>query len=66
MCPPADFGDRDMCRALAVACLSLGADLGDPTEGATHFHDHMTEPRWAEGATPTALIGSYLFYRLPR
>jgi hypothetical protein len=62
----ADFeaADRALCRAFAVACLVLAGDLDDPTDGATHFHHHRDNPKWARRATPKALIGQHLFYAL--
>lgn len=62
----ADFevADRALCRAFAVACLVLAGDLDDPTDGATHFHHHRENPKWARRATPKALIGQHLFYAL--
>ncbi len=57
-----DVFDPTLSRALAVACLVLVGGAEDPTEGATHFHLHTEQPKWARDATPKALIGRYLFY----
>lgn len=62
----ADFADREFCRALAAACLAASGDIDDPTGGATHFHLHTEEPRWAATATPKALIGRHIFYTFDR
>ncbi len=35
----------------------------DPTGGAVRVHRHDEEPDWARGASPSALIGPWLFYR---
>lgn len=59
-----DFTEPMLARAFAVACLVLSGDLDDPTDGATHFHRHDENPRWARRATPKALIGGHLFYVL--
>jgi hypothetical protein len=61
-----DIFDPALCRALAVACLVLSGGVTDPTEGATHFHLHTEQPKWARAATPKALIGRYIFYVLGR
>lgn len=58
-----DIFDPALSRALAVACLALSGGA-DPTGGATHFHLHTEQPKWARGATPKALIGRYLFYTI--
>lgn len=57
-----DIFDPTLSRALAVSCLVLLGGADDPTEGATHFHLHTEQPKWAQDATPKALIGRYLFY----
>ncbi|HEY4343445.1 MAG TPA: hypothetical protein VGN05_03795 [Parvibaculum sp.] len=59
-----DIFDPALCRALAVACLVLSGGVDDPTEGATHFHLHTEQPKWARIATPKALIGRYIFHVL--
>jgi spore germination cell wall hydrolase CwlJ-like protein len=50
------------CRRIAARALA-GA-LPDPTAGATHYHDEAVLPRWALGATPGAVLGGLVFYRL--
>ncbi len=60
-----DVTDTGFCRAFAVACLVLSGDIEDPTGGATHFHRHAENPKWARRATPKALIGRHLFYTIP-
>ena len=59
-----DFADPAFCRAFAVACLVMSGDCEDPTGGATHFHHHRENPKWARRATPKALIGAHVFYEL--
>jgi hypothetical protein len=48
------------CRRIAKRAVS-GA-LQDPTGGAARFHELGSSPAWAAGLTPSAWIGSYLFY----
>ncbi|MDO8289704.1 MAG: cell wall hydrolase [Parvibaculum sp.] len=60
----ADFGNPAFCRAFAVACLVMSGDCEDPTGGATHFHHHRKNPKWARRAEPRALIGAHVFYVL--
>lgn len=55
--PPGDF---DLLDAMAV----LAGLSGDPVRGATRFHHHRDAPPWADGRTPTALIGSFLYFRV--
>tara|TARA_R110000868_G_scaffold244926_4_gene501414 strand:+ start:9434 stop:9883 length:450 start_codon:yes stop_codon:yes gene_type:complete len=57
-----EFGKASFARAFAVACLVLSGDIDDPTGGATHFHRHTLNPKWARRATPKALIGQHMFY----
>lgn len=36
----------------------------DPTQGATHYHDHSIDPpSWTKGATQTVIIGPFTFYK---
>lgn len=35
------------------------------TGGATHYHTHAVNPRWARRFEKTAVIGDHLFYRAP-
>lgn len=60
----ADFANPAFCRAFAVACLVMSGDCEDPTGGATHFHHHRKNPKWARHAEPKALIGAHVFYVL--
>ncbi len=53
----------DWCRFYAVTCHVWAGDLTDETGGAVSCHRHDRAPLWARGRAPTALIGSYLFYR---
>ena len=37
--------------------------LDDQVNGATHYHAYYVQPEWASTKTPTAILGSHLFYR---
>jgi len=54
------LGDLDLLDAMAV----LTGASGDLVRGATRFHHHRDAPLWADGQTPTALIGSFLYLRV--
>lgn len=43
----------------------IGNRLGDPTDGATHYHNRWMArpPRWVQGRTPCRLIGNHAFYK---
>jgi spore germination cell wall hydrolase CwlJ-like protein len=45
-----------------IALRAVAGVLGDPTKGATHYHTISCAPPWARGRTPSAQIGSHLFY----
>lgn len=51
-------------NAMAVARSALAGVLPDPTGGATHYHAVGTSPDWARTASPTAVIGRHVFYRI--
>jgi hypothetical protein len=53
----------DWCRLRAVNHLVWAGDLGDDTGGALACHRHDRNPLWARRRTPTALLGSFLFFR---
>ena len=58
--------DRDaMDRAGRIARLMLDGAPRGLTMGATHFHTHAVNPRWAKRFPRTAAIGAHLFYRQP-
>lgn len=63
-CAP-EPAEREMALALSAVYRALAGADPDPTHGATQFHLHTDRPEWAEGETPTALIGGYLFYAPP-
>ena len=50
-------------RATWDLCRVYSGEWRDPTAGATLAHRHDLSPAWAEHAIPTALIGSWIFYR---
>jgi N-acetylmuramoyl-L-alanine amidase len=58
--PPTDEPTFASCWRIAKRAIS-GA-LQDPTGGAARFHELGSSPAWAAGLTPSAWIGSYLFY----
>ncbi len=43
-----------------IARRALAGTLGDPTEGATHYHAKSVNPPWARGKAPAAEIGNHL------
>ena len=51
-------GYKEAAKAVDAA---LAAEV-DPTKGSTHFHHVNITPRWAEGKTPTIIIGKHAFY----
>ena len=57
------FPRADWCRFYAVTCHVWAGDIMDETDGATFCHRHDRAPIWARNRAPTALIGSYLFFR---
>ena len=60
---------RELSRKLPlgrrVARRALRGSLADPTLGATAFHRIDSNPIWSRGLLPVAVIGSFLFYKLP-
>ncbi|MGB0084225.1 MAG: hypothetical protein WBP94_02470 [Rhodomicrobiaceae bacterium] len=59
----AHLSDLDWCRLRAVNHLVWAGDLSDETGGAIACHRHDRSPLWAKARTPTALLGSFLFFR---
>ena len=61
--------NRDLGRKLQlgrrVARRALRGSLADPTLGATAFHRIDASPAWSRELLPVAVIGSFLFYKLP-
>jgi hypothetical protein len=61
--------NRDLGRKLQlgrrVARRALRGSLADPTLGATAFHRIDANPAWSRELLPVAVIGSFLFYKLP-
>lgn len=55
--------DPGFCRALSLVSGAWAGEGGDPTGGAVFAHRHDQNPIWARRAEPTALIGSWIFYR---
>lgn len=53
----------DWYRYYAVTCHVWADDFPDETGGAAFCHRHDRAPLWARNRAPTALIGSYLFFR---
>jgi N-acetylmuramoyl-L-alanine amidase len=52
-------------KAAAVADSVFGDQIGDNTNGATHYHTPDVSPPWSQGVTPVATIGGHYFYKLP-
>ena len=57
-----DDGNRVFQTCRRIARRALAGTLGDPTEGATHYHAKSVNPPWARGRAPSAEIGHHLFY----
>lgn len=61
--------NRDLGRKLQlgrrVARRALRGSLADPTLGATAFHRIDASPAWSRELLPVAVIGSFLFYKVP-
>jgi N-acetylmuramoyl-L-alanine amidase len=55
-------GDPVFDIALRVARRALAGALQDPTDGATHYHARSVFPSWADGRSPSAVIGNHVFY----
>ena len=58
-----NLSDAEWCRIYALNCLVWSGDVGDRTSGATACHRHDRNPPWARARKPTALLGSYIFFR---
>lgn len=56
--------DRHFATALRIARRAVIGAIDDATGGATHYHADYVSPYWAQGQTPTAIIGRHIFYRL--
>lgn len=50
-------------RIRAVNYLVWAGDVADGTGGAIACHRHDASPAWSRNMTPTALLGSFLFFR---
>lgn len=56
--------DRDMVKAMGIACLVFSGDLHDPTNGADHyFATYIKPPKWSEDMEIKARIGRHLFVK---
>jgi Cell Wall Hydrolase len=62
--PSGDF-DRKLQLGRRVARRALRGSLADPTLGATAFHRIDANPTWSRKLLPVAVVGSFLFYKLP-
>lgn len=50
--------------ALGIAQDALDGTLKDLTDGATHYYASGTpEPKWANGASPSAVLAGHIFFR---
>lgn len=60
-----DISDIHFATAMRIARRAVYGQLGkDPTGGATHYHTLDIMPAWAQGETPTVIIGRHTFYNL--
>jgi hypothetical protein len=57
------LSDAELCRIRATNYLVWAGDLDDRTGGAIACHRHDTSPAWSRHRMPTALLGSFLFFR---
>lgn len=57
------LSSADWFRICALNHLVWAGDVADQTEGAIACHRHDSNPNWAKSRTPTALLGSFLFFR---
>lgn len=55
--------EAELCRVRAANCLVWAGDVADRTGGAIACHRHDASPAWSRHRTPTALLGSFLFFR---
>ena len=54
-----------LADCIRVAFAVLTDEEPDPTKGATHYYaSYIPEPKWAQGRTPTTVIGLHKFYRI--
>jgi hypothetical protein len=60
-----DFRDGSWATCLTEAAAAVAGESQDPTGGATSYHAASMNPfpSWAKALTPTARIGSHIFYR---
>ena len=56
------YDDCDLLICISAAALSLGGNVPDLTNGATHNHTTGVNPPWAKNKTPNCQIGDHLFY----
>ena len=56
--------DKMFALCVRVARKAIAGILKDETGGATHYHTNEVEPNWAVKQTPSAEIGSHIFYKL--
>lgn len=54
--------NRNFAACLRIARRAIAGVLGDPTDGATHYHADGSAPLWAAGRQPSAVIGRHSFY----
>lgn len=57
------LSDSEWFRIQALNYLVWAGDVTDQTHGAIACHRHDIDPFWAKNRTPTALLGSFLFFR---
>lgn len=56
--------DIHFATALRIARRAVADVLPDATNDATHYHANSILPDWANGQTPTTVIGHHIFYKL--
>ena len=58
--------NKQFRSAQDIARLTIEGHMYDLTGGATHYHAKNIKPYWANGQTPTKVIGNHIFYNLEK
>lgn len=55
--------DKQFKICTRIARRTFRKTQTDPTNGATHYHTQDSNPWWAKGRIPCAVIGNHFFYK---